>query len=149
MSKRILIQVKEPRYIHKKVNGKDMTIMTCTYALPWEAITSVPLCEEVIKKVGKVRNAFKEAHIDFNCIPENPAFIFQTTGITVRHDNDSNNPIIGDRIAKAKAFSKACAISRAIIKAAKSGLEEDLLRADVTLKAWQEKENRIRQQWQN
>ena len=92
------------------------------------------------------QKAFQEAHIEY--IAGSPAFIFQTTGITVRHDNDVNDPMIGKRVAKAKAFNKACAISRAIIKAAKSGLEEELMRTDATLKAWQEKENKIRKQWQ-
>jgi hypothetical protein len=146
MNQRILMQVVEPKYIHKKVNDRDMTIMTCTYVLRWEAITSIPMCEKVLKKVFKVKKAIQEAHIEY--VAGSPAFIFQTTGITVKHDNDVNDPMIGKRVAKAKAFNKACAISRAIIKAAKSGLEEELLRTDATLKAWQEKENKIRKQWQ-
>jgi hypothetical protein len=140
---RLLVKVKDPFFIHKEVNGTDMTFMIGYYALPWRAITNVPLCDAVVKKVEKLKKAFPDAHIDFNFNRENPAFLFRVVGKTKRCITDEHNADVGEVVARAKAMSQACVISKAIIREAMKGLEEELNRSFIIFKDWQEKERRI------
>lgn len=141
---RLLVRTKEPVFIHKEVNGTDMTCMIGNYALPWRAITNVPLCDAVIAKIDKnVKTAFPKAHIEFNFQRENPAFLFRVTGRTYRSTTDTNNPSVGEAVARAKAVASACVICKAIIRAAIEGLEEELNRNLIIFKDWHEKEKGI------
>lgn len=140
---RLLVKVKDPFFIHKEVNGTDMTFMIGYYALPWRAITNVPLCDAVVKRVEKLKKAFPDAHIDFNFNRENPAFLFRVVGKTKRCITDEHNVDVGEVVARAKAISQACVISKAIIREAMKGLEEELNRSFIIFKDWQEKERRI------
>ena len=140
---RLLVKVKEPFFIHKQVDDSDLTFMIGYYALPWRAITNVPLCDAVVKRVEKLKKAFPDAHIDFNFNRENPAFLFRVVGKTRRCTTDDHNPIVGEAAARAKALIQACVISKAIIKEAMKGLEEELNRSFIIFKDWQEKERRI------
>lgn len=142
--KQLIVQVREPYFIHKKLEeGTEMTIMVGTYALPWKAITNVPICHAVMTKVEKVQKAFSEAHIEFNFKQENPAFIFNVSGKTIRHEGDTPDPSIGNKVARAKALCKACSIGKAIALAAKEGLEEELNRTVEVLENWRRKEKNI------
>ena len=142
--KQLLIKVQEPFYIHKTLsNGEEMTIMVAKYALPWKALTNVPLCDAVMRKISKVQKAFSDAHIDFNFDRENPAFVFDVSGKTVSHKEDIPNKTIGEKVAKAKALARACTICKAISLAAKEGLEEELNRNIDVLNVWYEKEKEI------
>lgn len=140
---RLLVNVKKPFFIHKQVDGTDLTLMIGYYALPWRVVTDVPLCDAVIKKVEKVKKAFPEAHIEFNFNRENPAFLFRVVGKTKRCTTDENIPAVGEVVARAKAMTQACVISKAIIKAAMNGLEEELNRSLIIFKDWQNKERNI------
>lgn len=140
---RLLVRVKEPFFIHKQTEDSDLTFMIGHYALPWKALTNVPLCNAVIKKVEKVTKAFPDAHIEFNYNVENPAFLFRTTGRTKRSTTDEHNPVVGESVARAKAYSRACVIAKAIIRAAMDGLEEELKRSMVVFNDWHEKERKI------
>lgn len=142
--KQLIVEVKEPCFIHKTAtNGNEMTIMVGRYALPWKAITNIPLCDAVLVKLNKVKKAFPDARIEFNFSRENPAFLFKSFGITTRHDEDKHDPFIGMRVAKAKAIARAIAISMAISKAIKVGLEEELNRTIDVLNVWRQKEKKI------
>lgn len=140
---KLLVKVKDPFFIHKEVKGTDMTFMIGYYALPWRAITNVPLCDAVVKKVEKLKKAFPDAHIDFNFNRENPAFLFRVVGKTKRCITDEHNSDVGEVVARAKAMTQACVISKAIIREAMKGLEEELNRSFIIFKDWQEKERRI------
>lgn len=140
---RLLVKMKDPFFIHKQVQDSDLTFMIGHYALPWRAITNVPLCDAVIAKIDKVKKAFPEAHIEFNFNRENPAFLFRVTGRTKRSTSDENNPTIGEAVARAKATARACVISKAIIKAAIEGLEEELKRNLAVFQDWHMKEKNI------
>lgn len=140
---RLLVNVKKPFYIHKQVEGEDVTFMIGYYALPWGAITNVPLCDSVLKKVEKLQKAFPKAHIEFNFQRENPAFLFRVVGRTKRHLTDKHDPAVGEAVARAKAMKEACIISKAIIRAAMNGLEEELKRSFNIFNDWQEKEKNI------
>lgn len=142
--RQLIVKVQEPYFIHKTLdNSTEMTIMVGKYALPWRAITNVPLCDAVMAKIEKIKRAFHDAHIEFNFNRENPAFIFNVSGKTIRHDGDTPDPATGDKVARAKALNRACVISKAIANAAKEGLEEELNRTIDVLNAWREKEKRI------
>lgn len=141
--KQILVKIGEPYFIHKEAKGTDMTFMIGKYAIPWNGITNVPLCDAVITKIEKVRKCFPEAHIEFNFNRENPAFIFNVVGRTKRCINDKADKGIGETVAKAKATAKACVVAKAIIKAAMDGLEEELKRSFIVFDEWHDKEKRI------
>ena len=142
--KQLIVEIKEPCFIHKIAkNGNEMTIMVGRYALPWKAITNIPLCDAVLVKLNKVRKAFPDAHVEFNFNRENPAFLFKVSGITTRHEEDKYDPSIGMRVAKAKAVTRAIAVSIAISKAIKVGLEEEINRTIDVLNVWRQKEKKI------
>lgn len=141
---RLLVKTKEPYFIHKQAQNTDLTFMIGYYALPWRAVTNVPLCDAVIDKIDRnVKKAFPEAHITFNFNRENPAFLFRVVGRTQRSTTDENNPTVGEAVARAKATAKACVISKAIIKAAIAGLEEELKRNLTVFQDWHNKEKNI------
>ena len=141
--RKMLVKIKEPYFIHKQAQDSDLTFMIAQYALPWKEITNVPICEAVLIKVEKVKKAFPEAHIEFNFNIEHPAFIFNVVGRTKRSVNDEQNQSLGDAVARAKAVAKACTISKAIIRAAIEGLEEDLRRNLVVFNDWRAKEKNL------
>lgn len=142
--KQLIVKVREPHFIHKTLEGgAEMTIMVGKYALPWKAITNVPICGPVVAKIEKVKKTFPDAHIEFNFNQENPAFIFNASGKTIRHDGDTPNKYIGDKVARAKVLCRACVISKAITLAAKEGLEEELNRTITVLDVWREKEKNV------
>ena len=141
--RKMLVKIKEPYFIHKQAQDSDLTFMIAQYSLPWKEITNVPICEAVLIKVEKVKKAFPEAHIEFNFNIEHPAFIFNVVGRTKRSVNDEQNQSLGDAVARAKAVAKACTISKAIIRAAIEGLEEDLRRNLVVFNDWRAKEKNL------
>jgi len=130
----ILEKTREPRFIHKEEEG--LTIMNAQYAFPWRKVTSVPICEVVVKKVEKAMRAFPNAHVEFNFNREHPAFIFCVTSIAKCSEGDEYNHKLGRKAAKARNISQACVIARTIISAAKQGLEEELNGADYVLHTW-------------
>ena len=141
--KHLLVKNKTPYFIHKEVQGTNFTFMIGEFALPWKEISDAPLCDAVITKISKVKKAFPEAHIEFNFNRENPAFLFRVVGRTKRCPGDEQNQDIGDAVAIAKATSRACIISKAIIKAAIEGLEEELKRNLRIFEEWHEKERNL------
>ena len=141
--RKLLVKIKPPYFIHKEVQGTNLTFMIGEFALPWNEISDAPLCDAVLTKINKVKKAFPEAHIEFNFSRENPAFLFRAVGRTKRCPGDEHSQDIGDAVARAKATSKACVISKAIIRAAIEGLEEELKRNLRIFEEWHEKEKSI------
>lgn len=141
--KQLLVKLKAPYFIHKDVQGTNLTFCIAEYALPWKEISDAPLCDAVITKINKVKKAFPEAHIEFNFQRENPAFLFRVVGRTKICPGDEHNQDIGDAVARAKATSRACIVSKAIIKASIEGLEEELKRNLRIFEEWHEKEKSI------
>ena len=142
--KQLIVKVREPYFIHKTLeSGAEMTIMVGKYALPWKAITNVPICGPVMAKIEKVKKTFPDAHIEFNFRQENPAFIFNVSSKTIRHEGDTPDQSVGDKVARAKTLCRACVISKAIALAAKEGLEEELNRAIAVLDVWREKNKNV------
>jgi hypothetical protein len=143
--KQLLVKTKEPFFIHKEVKGTNLTFMIGEYALPWKAITNVPPCDAAINedRLKKLKKAFPDAHIEFNFNREAPAFLFRAIGRTKRCGGDEQNQSVGDAVARAKATARACVISKAIIKSAMSGLEEELKRNLRIFDEWREKEREI------
>ena len=92
---------------------------------------------------GELKKAFPDAHIEFNFNREAPAFLFRAIGRTKRCGGDEQNQSVGDAVARAKATARACVISKAIIKSAMSGLEEELKRNLRIFDEWREKERDI------
>ena len=141
--KQLLVKIKTPYFIHKEYAGNNLTFCIAEYALPWNKISDAPLCDAVITKITKVKKAFPDAHIEFNFNRENPAFLFKVIGRTKRCPGDEHNQDVGDAVARAKATSRACVISKAIIKAAIEGLEEELKKNLRIFEEWHEKEKSI------
>src|SRR5574344_1531682 len=81
--KQLLVKLKAPYFIHKDVQGTNLTFFIADYALPWKEISDAPLCDAAITKINKVKKAFPEAHIEFNFQRENPAFLFKVVGILI------------------------------------------------------------------
>lgn len=147
--RKFLVKVREPQFIHYKALNKetgveeDTTIMKGKYALPWRAITDTSVTERALQKVDRLKKLFPDVTIEFNFNMENPAFILGVSGKTVRHNGDTPDQSVGDRVARARAMARACVVSRHICIAIKEGLEEELNRAAETFKARFEKEKRI------
>ena len=51
--KQLLVKLKAPYFIHKDVQGTNLTFCIAEYALPWKEISDAPLCDAVITKINK------------------------------------------------------------------------------------------------
>lgn len=147
--KKFLVKVCEPQFIHYQATNKetgkveDTTIMKGKYAVPWYSLTDIPITKRTLQKIEKLKKVFPDVSIDFNFNKENPAFIIDVSGKTIRHEGDAPNQVLGDKVARARAMAKACVVGRHIALAAREGLEEELNRSIDTFQARFEREKRI------
>lgn len=145
--KQLLAKVREPYFIHKTLeSGREMTIMVGTYGVPIRALLGEYASISWIAVDGvinELKKAFPDAHIKADYIKDVAYLVFNVSGKTIRHEGDAADPVLGDRVAKAKALAKACTIGKAFAVGIKKSLEENINRNIDVFNVWHEKEKNV------
>lgn len=118
----ILVVVGQPTYIRKEAKDKhnEVTVALARYAMPVGNIFQGgehSLSAEIVKAVEKIGKCLQGIELEFNRLPQAPAFTFIVKAKTERRGDDVHNQELADKIVTAKLNAKACVIARKVLEA--------------------------------